>query len=222
MAKTIIKDYNVDFFKIQIDHNASKILNLDKTFFDRIINRFKKILNDKRKELILDQFIDWPNKSKTKVINRSGRFKRSIKLSTNKVGNQIVFKADYDPRYQAVQPIDNRPVVIIKAGPKRLAIPNEEIDDLIDQQTGIYRFQGIPLTDPRHPFGIESKKLRKRKNVLIARSGSNRGRIFYFLKRSVRIITKRPIYVADLKLLKMNKKLLQEAFEIEFKETFLK
>lgn len=208
-------------FSINIDASASKILNFNPIFFTNILKRFGEIVTKKRKELILDQFIEYPGRSTTKVTSRSGTLKKSIKVSFKVIDNQVILYATYDPRYQTVQPSDNRASITIGANEKNfLAIPNQRNNDLFDSR-GVYNFKDIDLTNPRHPFGIESKRLKRKGNVLLRVRGNQRGMVYYFLKKSITIKTKRPIYVADQRLFKMNQRLLNQAFEEVFRKTFL-
>jgi hypothetical protein len=196
-----------------------------------VLAKFVEIAKVRRRQLIDEQFVAYsgPLQKSRKVISRSGEFRKSIKFRTIKTSKyRYNFSLVYDHKYQAVQPDDDRRILVIRPRRKKyLTIPNPLRSELFTD-TGAYKYAGIPLykggkPNPKHPY---SKKLRffpkgrTRNKNKHPRLIDSRGRVFYILKREVKIVTKRPISKANAKFLKETQPMLNQAFALAWKDYF--
>lgn len=218
-------------WSLNIDPNFSTWPYVNTIFLDMVLKNFKVLINKRKKQLIIQQFVQYPKLSKTKVVSRSGRFFRSIKTRIiNKSRLLFTLVTYYDPKYQSLQPIGDSPSITIYAKEKKfLAIPNTK-NKLLFNPDGSYKYEGIPLRidgepNPEHPYSeliIRPRGKRDRTLNKQLRLTDEKGRIFYYLKRSVTIKTKRPISKVDKKLSEETQELLNQAFEEAFTKVFIK
>jgi len=216
--------------QLQVSDNFLRLGNINQALIKRLMTKLEKKFLERRKQLIFLQFIDYPGESNTKVINRSGKFLKSLRHKITRSG-KLGFSVDtlYNGKYQTVQPSDGRRSITIRAKNKKfLTIPNPKNKELFNAK-GRYIYDGVPLYEdgepnPAHPLSEElffrPKKKKRGESNKTFRLVDISGKIFYYLKKSVTIKTKRPITKADQKLLKESQGLINETLQETLAEFF--